>query len=179
MIGIRDRSKGHFKNGNKDFRSDFWFFFFPFLIFSFSGIIALLHETFFFFEVGVAPHDMQSFPGGTSGKESARGHKGLGFDSCVGKIPWRRKWQPTPVFLPEDPVDRGAWWFTVHGVAKSQTQLSNWACTGMQVLSSMTEDGTQAPCSEVQKVNHWTTREVLSFIFPKTSQSFRKQTKQY
>jgi len=22
-----------------------------------------------------------------------------GFDSWVGKIPWRRKWQPTPVFL--------------------------------------------------------------------------------
>ena len=23
-----------------------------------------------------------------------------GFDTWVGKIPWRRKWQPTPVFLP-------------------------------------------------------------------------------
>ena len=23
-------------------------------------------------------------------------------DSCVGKIPWRRKWQPTPVFLSEE-----------------------------------------------------------------------------
>ena len=23
------------------------------------------------------------------------------FDPCVGKIPWRRKWQPTPVILPE------------------------------------------------------------------------------
>ena len=23
-----------------------------------------------------------------------------GFDSWAGKIPWRRKWQPTPVFLP-------------------------------------------------------------------------------
>ena len=22
------------------------------------------------------------------------------YDSWVGKIPWRRKWQPTPVFLP-------------------------------------------------------------------------------
>ena len=25
----------------------------------------------------------------------------LGFDPWVGKIPWRRKWQPTPVLLPE------------------------------------------------------------------------------
>ena len=23
---------------------------------------------------------------------------------------WRRKWQPTPVFLPGDPRDGGAWW---------------------------------------------------------------------
>ena len=23
----------------------------------------------------------------------------LGFDPWVGKIPWRRKWQPTPIFL--------------------------------------------------------------------------------
>ena len=27
------------------------------------------------------------------------GDQGL-FDPCVMKIPWRRKWQPTPVFLP-------------------------------------------------------------------------------
>ena len=25
----------------------------------------------------------------------------------------------------ENPMDRGAWWATVHGVAKNQTQLSN------------------------------------------------------
>ena len=24
------------------------------------------------------------------------------FDTWVGKIPWRREWQPTPVFLPEE-----------------------------------------------------------------------------
>ena len=34
-----------------------------------------------------------------------------------------RKWQLTPVFLLENPMDRGAWQATVHGVAKSQTQL--------------------------------------------------------
>ena len=27
----------------------------------------------------------------------------------------------------ENPMDRGAWWATVHGVAKSQTRLSDWA----------------------------------------------------
>ena len=27
-------------------------------------------------------------------------HKGCRFDPWVGKIPWRRSWQPTPIFLP-------------------------------------------------------------------------------
>ena len=37
---------------------------------------------------------------GSDGKESACECKRLGFDPWVGKIPWRRKRQPTPVFLP-------------------------------------------------------------------------------
>ena len=38
-----------------------------------------------------------------NGKESScqcRRCKRLGFNPCVGKIPWRREWQPAPVFLP-------------------------------------------------------------------------------
>ena len=43
------------------------------------------------------------FPGDSSGKELAcqcRGCKRHGFDAWVRKIPWRRSWQPTPIFLP-------------------------------------------------------------------------------
>ena len=43
------------------------------------------------------------FLGHASGKEltcQCRRHKRCGFDPWVGKIPWRRKWQPTPVFFP-------------------------------------------------------------------------------
>ena len=43
-----------------------------------------------------------------------------GFDPWVRKIPWRRKWQPTPAFLPGESLDRGAWWATAHGVTKSR-----------------------------------------------------------
>ena len=82
------------------------------------------------------------FPDGSIGKESACSGEDTGdveFNSWVGKIPWRRKWQPTPVLLRESPwtemathsstlegnsMDRGDWQATVHGVAKSQTQLS-------------------------------------------------------
>ena len=43
----------------------------------------------------------------------------------VGKIPWRRKWQPTPGYsCLENSMDRGTWQTTVHGVAKSQTRVS-------------------------------------------------------
>ena len=43
------------------------------------------------------------FPGGANGKDATcqrRRHKRRGFDPWVGKIPWSRKWQSTPVFLP-------------------------------------------------------------------------------
>ena len=36
---------------------------------------------------------------------------------------WRRKWQPTPVFLPGESRDGGAWWAAIYGVAQSQTRL--------------------------------------------------------
>ena len=62
-----------------------------------------------------------------SGKESAcqyRRHRRLGFDPCVGKIPWRRKWHPLQHSCLENPVNRGAWWATVHRVSKSWTWLT-------------------------------------------------------
>ena len=40
------------------------------------------------------------FLGNTSGQESTCHLKRHCFDLWAGKIPWRRKWQPTPVFLP-------------------------------------------------------------------------------
>ena len=45
------------------------------------------------------------FPGGTSGKEPTclhRRRKRRRFHPWVGKTPWRRAWQHTPVFLPEE-----------------------------------------------------------------------------
>ena len=36
---------------------------------------------------------------------------------------WRRKWQPTPVFLPGESRDGGAWWDAVYRVAQSWTRL--------------------------------------------------------
>ena len=54
--------------------------------------------------------------------------------------PWSRKWQPTPVFLHENSMDRGAWWAPVRGVTKSWTCLSmhtqrHWNHTEFVLLS--------------------------------------------
>ena len=40
----------------------------------------------------------------------------------------RGQWHPTPLCL-ENPMDGGAWWAAVHGVAKSQTRLSDFTFT--------------------------------------------------
>ena len=40
------------------------------------------------------------FPGGSVGKNVCLECRRPGFDPWFGKMPWRRKWQPTPVFLP-------------------------------------------------------------------------------
>ena len=63
----------------------------------------------------------EGFPDGSRGKDCVQCWR-QGFDPCVRKIPWRKKWQPAPVmFGLENPMVRGAWQSTVHGVTKSQT----------------------------------------------------------
>ena len=48
----------------------------------------------------------KSFPGGTVVENlpanAGDSRDACGFDPWVGKIPWRTKWQPTPIFLPEE-----------------------------------------------------------------------------
>ena len=49
------------------------------------------------------PNGVMGFPGGSKVKKppaNAGRQKRPGLNPWVGKIPWRRKWQPTPVFLP-------------------------------------------------------------------------------
>ena len=47
--------------------------------------------------------------------------KRLGFESCIGKIPWRREWQPTLVFSPEEFHRQRSLGVIVHGVINSWT----------------------------------------------------------
>ena len=79
------------------------------------------------------PND-EGFPGGARGKEltgQCRRHKRLGFNPWVGKIPWRRAWQPTPVFLPgESHGQRGLAGYSPRGHKESDTtEMTQHACT--------------------------------------------------
>ena len=71
------------------------------------------------------------FPGGTSCKEPAchcRKRKRHGFDPWIGKIPWRRKWKPTPVFLPGES----------HG-QRSLAGYSPWGCKESDKTEPLTQ----------------------------------------
>ena len=63
-------------------------------------------------------------PGGLQSMGSWRvGHDWATSLSLFTFMHWRRKWQPTPVFLPGESQGRGTWWAAVCGVAQSRTRL--------------------------------------------------------
>ena len=66
-------------------------------------------------------------PGGSDGKESTCNAGDLSFDPGVRKIPWRRKRQPTPVFLPRKS----------HG-QRSLVGYSPWGCKELDTTERLT-----------------------------------------
>ena len=60
-------------------------------------------------------HAWQELHWSLSGRKSTCQCRRHRFNPWVKKIPWRRKWQPTPVFCLGNPMGRGACWATVHG----------------------------------------------------------------
>ena len=51
------------------------------------------------------------------------GHDWVTSLSLLTFIHWRRKWQPTPVFLPGESQGQGAWWAAIYWVTQSWTRL--------------------------------------------------------
>ena len=60
------------------------------------------------------------FPGGSEVKASARNAGDLGLIPGSGRSPGEGNGNPLQYSCLENPMDRGAWWATVHGVAKSR-----------------------------------------------------------
>ena len=55
--------------------------------------------------------------------------KAMVFPVVMYGLDWRRQWHPTPYSCLENPMDGGAWWAAVHGVARSRTRLSDFTFT--------------------------------------------------
>ena len=64
------------------------------------------------------------FSGGSVVKNLPANAQDKDLISGLGGSPGGGNGNPLQYFCQDKPVDRGAWWATVHGVAKSQTQLS-------------------------------------------------------
>ena len=69
------------------------------------------------------------FPGGSEVKASACNVGDLGSIPGLGRSPGEGNGNPLQYSCLENPMDGGAWWAAVHGVAKSQTQLSDFTFT--------------------------------------------------
>ena len=101
------------------------------------------------------------FAGGASGKESAcqcGRHRRCGFDSWVGKIPWKRICQSTPVFLPGKS----------HG-HRSLVGYSRWGHKESD-MSEATEQCTQAQDPDNPSVNK--IRRGLAWLGPGTAATY-------
>ena len=74
-----------------------------------------------------AEYAIWGFLEGSDGKKSACQCRRLGFDPWARKIPWRRNWLPTPVFLPGK----------FHG-QKSLAGYSPWGCKELDMTEELT-----------------------------------------
>ena len=75
-----------------------------------------------------------------SSKESAcqcRRYRRHRFNPRPGRSPGEGKGNPLQYSCLGNPLDRGAWWATVHGVTKSQTQLSNKTTTTINLRATL------------------------------------------
>ena len=86
---------------------------------------SLLHVTCLNYDLGKKKinYDLRGFPGGTDSKESACSEEDPGSIPGSGRSPGEGNGSPLQYFCLEDPIDRGAWRATIHGITKSQTQL--------------------------------------------------------
>ena len=79
---------------------------------------------------------MLDFPGGSDGKASVYNAGDLGSIPGSGRSPGEGNGNPLQYYCLKNPMDRGAWLATVHGVAKSQTRLSDFTFPYVTVINA-------------------------------------------
>ena len=92
---------------------------------------------------------------GSDSKASARNAGDLGSIPGLGRSPGEGNGNPLQYSCLENSTDGGAWWATVHGVAKSQTQLSDFTFfIFFQLIVFVLQQAKQRPAGL-----HWRQRE--------------------
>ena len=76
----------------------------------------------------------RGFPGGSDDKESACNAGDLGSIPGSGRSPGEGNGNPLQYFCMENPMDRGAWWVTVHRAAKSRIRLRTYSANIISFL---------------------------------------------
>ena len=69
-------------------------------------------------------YNLGGFPGGSVVKDPPTNAGDVGWIPGSGRSPGGGNDTPLQYSCLENPMHRGTWWATVHGVPKSQTQLS-------------------------------------------------------
>ena len=82
---------------------------------------------------GSSIHLYIKLPGGSDGKESACNSGDLGSIHGSGKSSGEKNGQPFQYSCLENSMNRGAWWATVRGVAKSRAWLATNTHTQTQI----------------------------------------------
>ena len=112
------------------------------------------------------------FPGGSDGKESVCSVGDPGSIPGLGRFPGEGNGYPLHSSWLENPKNRGAWWVTVHRVAKNWTWLSNWhyTTTHSSTLAwriPWTEDPGGLQIMRSKRVRHdWVTNTFTYIIRP-------------
>ena len=86
----------------------------------------------------------------------------VGLIPGLGRFPGEEHGNPLQYFCLENPMDRGAWWATVHGVTKSQTQLK-W-------LSTLTRKQPKCLSTEEWIKRIWCTYTINYYLAPKKNE---------
>ena len=73
------------------------------ILYYFSPLTLLMNKWPFKNDINGTLALIKGFPGDSDGKKIHLRCRRPGFDPWIGKILWRREWQPSPVFLPGKP----------------------------------------------------------------------------
>ena len=101
----------------------------------------------------------RDFPGGSDGKESVYNAGDPGSIPGLGRSPGEGNGNPLQYYCLENPMDRGAWKPTVHGVAKSQTWPSDFTFTFSKATETPSFVKTKAEVRESRN-----TKKCASFL---------------